>query len=228
MQWQTTDYTNPQGTTVAQVRNKVLRNTYFLLALSMIPTVIGALLGLSLQVNMTGIMGIVIFLGVSFGAFYLIGKNKDNSLGVMLLLAYTGFMGLWLSQILAVALMFSNGGQLIAMAAGGTAVIFFSLATLATVTKRDFSFLGKFLFTGVIVLIVAALANMYFQLPAMSLMISVVALFIFSAYILYDVQRVVNGGETNYVTATLAIYLDIYNVFISLLNILMIFSGRRD
>lgn len=228
MQWQTTDYTNPHGTTVAQVRNKVLRNTYFLLALSMIPTVIGALLGLSLQVNMTGIMGIVIFLGVSFGAFYLIGKNRDNSLGVMLLLAYTGFMGLWLSQILAVALMFSNGGQLIAMAAGGTAVIFFSLATLATVTKRDFSFLGKFLFTGLIVLIVAALANMYFKLPAMSLMISVVALFIFSAYILYDVQRVVNGGETNYVTATLAIYLDIYNVFISLLNILMIFSGRRD
>lgn len=228
MQWQTTDYTKPHGNTAVQVRNQVLRNTYFLLALSMVPTVIGALLGLAMQINMTGFAGILIFFAVSFGAFYLIGKNKDNAMGVVFLLAYTGFMGLWLSQILSVALLFSNGGQLIAMAAGGTAVIFFSLATIATVTKRDFSFLGKFLFVGLIVAIVASIANIFLQLPAMSIMISVIALCIFSAYILYDVQRVVNGGETNYVTATLAIYLDIYNVFISLLNILMIFTGRRD
>lgn len=228
MQWQTTDYTNPHGNAAVQVRNQVLRNTYFLLALSMVPTVIGALLGLALQINMTGFAGILIFFAVSFGAFYLIGKNRDNAMGVVFLLAYTGFMGLWLSQILSIALMFVNGGQLIAMAAGGTALIFFSLATVATVTKRDFSFLGKFLFVGLIIAIVASIANIFLQLPAMSIMISVVALFIFSAYILYDVQRVVNGGETNYVTATLAIYLDIYNVFISLLNILMIFAGRRD
>jgi modulator of FtsH protease len=228
MQWQTTDYTNPHGDTLAQVRNKVLRNTYFLLALSMIPTIIGALVGLTMQIRMTGMMGIIAFFVVSFGAFYLIGKNRNNSMGVVFLLAYTGFMGLWLSQLLAVALTFSNGGQLIAMAAGGTAIIFFSLATLATVSKRDFSFLGKFLFVGLVVLIIASLANMFLQLPAMAIMISVVALFIFSAYILYDVQRIVNGGETNYVTATLAIYLDVYNVFISLLNILMIFTGRRD
>lgn len=228
MQWQTTDYTNPHGTTVAQVRNKVLRNTYFLLALSMIPTILGALVGLSLQIRMTGMMGLLIFLGVSFGAFYLIGKNRNNSMGVVFLLAWTGFMGLWLSQILSVALMFSNGGQLIATAAGGTAVIFFSLATLATVSKRDFSFLGKFLFVGLILLIVASIANIFLNIPSMAIMISVVALLIFSGYILFDVQRIVNGGETNYVTATLALYLDIYNVFIHLLNILMIFTGRRD
>ena len=228
MQWQTTDYTNPHGSTLAQERNKVLRNTYFLLALSMLPTILGALVGLSMQVRMTGMMGIMLFFAVSFGCFYLIGKNKNNSMGVVFLLAYTGFMGLWLSQILAVALTFSNGGQLIALAAGGTAVIFFSLATLATVSKRDFSFLGKFLFVGLMVLVVAALANIFLQMPAMAIMISVVALFIFSAYILYDIQRIVNGGEMNYVTATLTIYLDVYNVFISLLNILMIFTGRRD
>ena len=228
MQWQTTDYTNPHGSTLAQERNKVLRNTYFLLALSMLPTILGALVGLSMQVRMTGMMGIMLFFAVSFGSFYLIGKNKNNSMGVVFLLAYTGFMGLWLSQILAVALTFSNGGQLIALAAGGTAVIFFSLATLATVSKRDFSFLGKFLFVGLMVLVVAALANIFLQMPAMAIMISVVALFIFSAYILYDIQRIVNGGEMNYVTATLTIYLDVYNVFISLLNILMIFTGRRD
>jgi modulator of FtsH protease len=226
MQWQTTDYSNPQA--MSQARNKVLRNTYFLLALSMVPTMIGAFVGLSMQIQMTGMMGILIFFGISFGAFFLIEKNKNNSMGVVFLLAYTGFMGLWLSQILNVALMFSNGGQLIGLAAGGTALIFFSMAGIATVTKKDFSFLGKFLFVGLIILIVAALANMFLQIPALALTVSVVALCIFSAYILYDVQRVVNGGETNYVSATLAIYLDVYNVFISLLNILMIFAGRRD
>lgn len=228
MQWQTTDYTNPHGNTVAQVRNKVLRNTYFLLALSMVPTLIGALVGLTMQFQMNGIMGLVVFLAIAFGSFYLIRKNKDNVMGVVFLLAFTGFMGLWLSQMLAVALMFSNGGQLIATAAGGTALIFFSLASIATVTKRDFSFLGKFLFVGLIVTLVAMIANYFLQLPAMTIMISVVALAIFSAYILYDVQRIVNGGETNYITATLELYIDVYGVFVHLLNLLMIFAGRRD
>jgi len=147
---------------------------------------------------------------------------------VVLLLAYTGFMGLWLSQYLQVAMQFSNGAQLIGMAAGGTATIFFALATLATVSKKDFSFMGKFLFIGLILLIVASLANIFFQIPALSLTISAVAVLIFSAFILVDVSRIVNGGETNYVTATLALYLDIYNLFTSLLNLLMAFGGERD
>ena len=123
---------------------------------------------------------------------------------------------------------FSNGGSLIAMAAGGTGVIFFSLSAVATVTKRDFGFLGKFLFVGMIVVLLAVVANIFFQIPALSVTISAVAVMVFSAYILYDISRIVNGGETNYILATLAVYLDIYNVFVSLLNLLMIFSGERD
>ena len=114
------------------------------------------------------------------------------------------------------------------MAAGGTGVIFFSLAGVATVTKKDFSFMGKFLFIGMIVVLLAALANIFFQIPALSLTISAIAVMIFSAYILYDISRIVNGGEDNYISATLAVYLDIYNVFVSLLNLLMAFSGDRD
>jgi modulator of FtsH protease len=114
------------------------------------------------------------------------------------------------------------------MAAGGTGIIFFSLATLATVTKRDFSFMGKFLFIGVILLIVASLANLFFQVPALALTISAIAVMIFSAYILFDVSQIVQGGQTNYVMATMNLYLDIYNIFVNLLNLLMAFSGERD
>lgn len=123
---------------------------------------------------------------------------------------------------------FSNGAALIMTAFGGTATIFAVMATVATVSKRDFSGLGKWLFMGVLVLIVGSVANIWLQLPSMMLTISVLAIAIFSAYILYDVQRIVNGGETNYVTATLAIYLDVYNVFTNLLAILGIFGGNRN
>jgi modulator of FtsH protease len=137
-------------------------------------------------------------------------------------------MGLMLSRILQVALGFSNGGSLIAMAAGGTGAIFFTLAGVATVTKKDFSFLGNFLFVGMVVVLLAALANAFFQIPVLSLVISAVAVLIFSAYILYDISRIVNGGEDNYISATLSVYLDVYNVFVSLLNLLMAFTGERD
>jgi len=127
-----------------------------------------------------------------------------------------------------VALGFSNGGSLIATAAGGTGAIFFTLAGVATVTKKDFSFLGKFLFIGMIVVLLAALANAFFQIPALSLAISAVAVMVFSAYILFDISRIVNGGEDNYISATLSVYLDVYNVFVSLLNLLMAFGGERE
>ena len=149
-------------------------------------------------------------------------------MGVVLLLGFTFFMGLMLAGILRVALGFSNGGSLIATAAGGTGAIFFTLAGIATVTKKDFSFLGKFLFIGLVVVILASLANIFFQIPALSLTVSAVAVLIFSGYILYDISQIVSGGETNYISATLRVYLDVYNIFVNLLNLLMILSGRRD
>ena len=212
-------------------QNKVLRNTYMLLALSMLPTIAGAFLGVRIGFSFfagSPMISFMVFMAVAFGFMWGIERTKDSALGVLLLLGFTFFMGLMLSRILQVALGFSNGPALIATAAGGTGAIFFTLAGVATVTKKDFSFLGKFLFVGVVVVLLAALANIFFQIPALSLTISAVAVMIFSAYILYDISRIVNGGETNYISATLAVYLDIYNVFVSLLNLLMAFSGNRE
>jgi modulator of FtsH protease len=216
---------------LAQRQNRVLRNTYALLAVSMIPTVLGALIGIQMQFSfMAGspMMGLLLFLGIAFGFMWGIEKTKNSGMGVVLLLGFTFFMGLMLSRILQVALGFSNGGSLIAMAAGGTGAIFFGLAGIAATSKRDFSNLGKFLFSGVILILVAALANAFFQIPALSLAISALAVVIFSAYILYDINRIVKGGEENYISATLSVYLSIYNVFVSLLHLLMVFTGQRD
>jgi modulator of FtsH protease len=215
----------------ASVRNRVLRNTYWLLAISMIPTIFGAWLGL--QFNFTffsgsPFIGFVVFLAIAFGFFYAIEKTKDSGLGVAILLGFTFFMGLLLSRLIGNILGFSNGASLIMTAFGGTAMVFVAMATVATVSKRDFSGLGKWLFAGVVVILIAALANIFLQLPALQLTISVVAIAIFSAFILYDVQRIVNGGETNYITATLGIYLSVYNVFANLLSLLGIFGGERD
>lgn len=225
-QWQTASL--DKGLDLAVSRNKVLRNIYALLALTMIPTALGAFAGVSMQFALSPWVGLFLFLGVSFGMFFAIERTKHSAMGVVLLLAYTGFMGLWLSQMLQVALRFGNGAQMITMAAVGTAAIFMTLATIATVTKKDFSFMGQFLFVGVIVIFLAALGNMFFQIPALSLAISGGVLMLFSAYILFDVSRIVNGGETNYITATLQLYLNIYNVFTSLLHLLMAFTGNDD
>lgn len=212
-------------------QNRVLRNTYALLALSMVPTVLGALVGIQLNFSFLAgspVMAFLLFLGVAWGFMWGIEKTKDSGTGVLLLLAFTFFMGLMLSMSLQVALGFKNGGSLIAMAAGGTGAIFFALAGVASTTKRDLSGLSKFLFAGLILVLVAALANAFFQIPALALAISAIAVVLFSAYILFDINRIVQGGETNYITATLAVYLDIYNVFVSLLNLLMAFTGQRD
>jgi modulator of FtsH protease len=217
-----------QTQVLSQGANRVLRNTYMLLALTMVPTVAGALLGVQLQFSfMAGspFIGFLLFMGISFAFFYGIEKNKNSGLGVALLLGFTFFMGLMLSRILQVTLGFSNGGSMIAMAAGGTGAIFATMATIASVSKRDFSSMGKFLFVGVVVVLLAGVANIFFQIPALSLAISAAVVLIFSAYILYDINQIVRGGETNYVTATLAVYLDVYNVFVSLLNLIMAFTG---
>jgi modulator of FtsH protease len=212
-------------------QNRVLRNTYALLAVSMVPTVLGALLGIQMQFSFfagSPIMAFLLFMGVAVGFMWGIEKTKNSGMGVVLLLGFTFFMGLMLSRILQVALGFNNGGSLIAMAAGGTGAIFFALAGVAATSKRDFSNLGKFLFAGVILILLAALANAFFQIPALALAISALAVVIFSAYILYDINRIVQGGEDNYISATLAVYLDVYNVFVSLLHLLMAFTGERD
>lgn len=227
-----TDYQVANSTQALSVgTHKVLRNTYMLLGLTMIPTVIGAVIGMSMNFSWLAqnpIMGTVGMLAVMFGLFFAIKANSNSALGVVLLLALTGFMGLMLGPILQVALQLRNGVQLVGLAAGGTGIIFLTLAGIATTTKKDFSFMGNFLFVGIILLIAAMLANMFFQIPALALALSGVAVLLFSGFILYDVSRIVNGGETNYVMATLAIYLDIYNLFVNLLQLLMALMGERD
>jgi modulator of FtsH protease len=213
-------------------RNRVLRNTYWLLALSLVPTVAGSWIGMQMGFNWFSanpFIGFLIFMGVAFGFFFAIEKTKNSGLGVVLLLAFTFFMGLMLSRLIGGVLgNYRNGSQLITMAFGGTALVFFGMATLATTIKRDISGMGKWLFIGVIGLIVASVANIWLQMPALMMTVSVLAVLIFSAYMLYDLKRVVDGGETNYVTATLAIYLDVYNVFVHLLSLLGIFGGERE
>lgn len=213
------------------VRHRVLRNTYWLLAISMIPTVLGAWLGVQLKFSFfsgSPFIGFMLFLAIAFGFFYAIEKTKNSGLGVAILLGFTFFMGLMLSRLISHTLGFSNGPSLIMTAFGGTATILAVMASIATVSKRDFSGMGKWLFAGLLVILVAAAANIFLQIPALYLAISVLAIAIFSAYILYDVQRIITGGETNYITATLAIYLDVYNIFVHLLSLLGIFGGERD
>ena len=227
MQIQTTN----QVGSLSTEQNKVLRNTYMMLALTMIPTVIGALVGMSINFSFMAaspIISSLLMFAAMMGMMYAVTALRNSIWGIAALLGFTFVAGIFLGPILQVALHFKNGAQLIAMAAGGTGIIFGSLATIATVTKKDFSFMGKFLFIGLILLIVASLANMFFQIPALSLTISAIAVLVFSAYILFDVSRIVNGGETNYVMATLGLYLNIYNLFINLLQLLMSFSGERD
>ncbi|MES2756279.1 MAG: Bax inhibitor-1/YccA family protein [Pseudomonadota bacterium] len=211
------------------VRHRVLRNTYWLLALSMIPTILGAFVGVSMQLPIpSGMMGFVLFMAVAFGFIYAINKTKDSAAGVAFLLGFTFFMGLLLTPLLRHTLGYSNGGSLIMTAFGGTACIFAVMASVATVSKRDFSMMGKWLMAGVIVLILASVANIFLGMSALSIVISVMAIGIFSAFILYDVQRIINGGETNYITATLSIYLDVYNIFTALLSLLGIGGGSRE
>jgi modulator of FtsH protease len=211
-------------------RNRVLRNTYWLLALSMVPTVLGAYIGVT-----TGIMramspgiSLMVFLVGAFGLMFLVEKNKNSAAGVPLLLAFTFFMGLMLARLIGAVLGFKNGGSLIMLAFGGTAAIFFGMASLSSIIKRDLSSMGKFLFIGAIMLLVAGIANVFIQSSVLMITLSVLAIGIFSAFILYDLKRVQDGEETNYITATMGIYLSLYNVFSSLLSLLGIAGGERD
>jgi modulator of FtsH protease len=213
-----------------QERNRVLRNTYWLLALSLIPTVLGAWLGVAtgITASLRGVVGLVVFMVGAFGFMFAIEKTKNSAAGVPVLLAFTFFMGLMLSRLIGTILGFSNGTQLIMTAFAGTAGVFFVMAMLATVIKRDLSGMGKFLFVGALVLMLGAVINVFVGSTAGMMAISMAAIGIFSAYMLYDLKQIIDGGETNYISATLALYLDLFNVFQSLLALLGIMGGERD
>jgi modulator of FtsH protease len=214
-------------------QHRVLRNTYWLLALSLLPTVLGAWVGVTtgitqFMVHSPGLSAILFLVG-AWGLMAGIHATRNSSTGVFLLLGFTFFMGLMLSNLIGFALHnFRNGAGLIMTAFGGTAGVFFGMATLATVVKRDLSGLARFLMVGAIIVVVASLINAFVQSTAAMLAISVAVMAIFSLFIMIDIKRVLDGGETNYVMATLAIYLDLYNVFQSLLMLLMSLGGERD
>lgn len=203
-------------------RNRVLRNTYWLLALSLLPTVLGAWLGVAtgMTAGLGGGLGLIVFLGGAFGFMYAIEKTKNSAAGVPVLLAFTFFMGLMLSRIIAVVLGSQNGASMIMTAFGGTAGVFLVMATLSSVIKRDLSGMGKWLFAGALVIMVGAIINVFVGSSVGMMVISTLAIGVFSLFMLYDLKRIVDGGETNYISATLALYLDVFNVFQSLLVLL--------
>ena len=211
-------------------RNRVLRNTYWLLALSMLPTVFGAWLGIATGLSkvLSGWMGLIVILVGGFGFIYAIEKTKNSAAGVPVLLGFTFFMGLMLSSLIATVLGFKNGSSLVMTAFGGTAGVFFVMASLASVIKRDLSGMGKWLFVGAIVMMVGGIINVFVGSSVGMMVISMMGIAIFSAYMLYDIKQIIDGGETNYISATLALYLDIINVFQSLLALLGIMGGEKD
>jgi modulator of FtsH protease len=225
-QIQTIDYYIPSS----QERNRVMRNTYWLLAVSMVPTVLGAWLGVAtgLSYALSGGLGMILLFAGAFGFIYAIERTKESATGVYVLLGFTFFMGIMLSRMIAMVLGFKNGAELVMTAFGGTAGVFFVMASLSTVIKRDLSGMGKWLMVGAIMLMVGSIINMFVGSSAGMLVISMLSIGIFSAYMLYDLKQIVDGGETNYISATLTLYLDIINVFQSLLALLGILGGERE
>ena len=211
-------------------QQRVLRNTYLLLAITMVPTVIGAMVGMATGgiIMQHPIISTLVMLAAVIGLQFAIAANRNSGLGVALLLLMTFILGWWLGPLLTVALSLRNGPQLVGFAAAGTGAIFFIMAGIATTSKRDFSFMGKFLFVGMIVLLIALIANMFLQIPALALTISALVIVVFSLFLLHDVSRIVHGGETNYIMATTGVYMSLFNIFANLLHLLMALAGQRD
>src|SRR2546426_11776733 len=223
-------YEPAQDVAIAQQGQRLLRNTYLLLALTMVPTVIGAFVGMATGgiILANPIISTLVMLGAVIGLQFGIAANRNSGIGVALLLLMTGLLGWWLGPILTFALAMRNGMQLVGYAAVGTGVIFLAMGAIASSTKRDFGFLGKFLFVGMIALLIAMIANMFLQIPALALTISTLVIVVFSLFLLYDLQRIIRGGETNYVLATTGVYMSLFNIFANLLYLLMALSGERD
>jgi len=217
--------------TLTTTQNKVLRNTYALLGLTMVPTVIGAFVGMGIDFSFIAkhpFIAFGVFIAATIGMQMAITANRNNSMGIVLLFVYTFLLGIMLGPLLQHAANLRNGGQLVGLAAGGTGLIFLTMAGIATTTKKDLSFMGKFLMVGMILALIAIVANIFFQIPALSLAISAVVILISSGFILFEVNQIVRGGETNYVMATLALFISIYNIFANLLSILMSLGGSND
>ena len=214
----------------ADQRQRVMRNTYWLLALSLLPTVLGAWVGVAtgITASMTGVLGLVVFLAGAFGFMFAIEKTKNSAAGVPVLLAFTFFMGLMLSRLIAQVLGFRNGSELIMTAFGGTAGIFLVMATLSTTIKRDLSGMGQWLFVGALAILIGGIINVFVGSPVGMAVLSTLAIVVFSGFLLYDLKRIVDGGETNYISATLSLYLSLFNIFQSLLALLGVFGGDRD
>ncbi len=227
--FQTLDTSWGRASTPAE-RNRVMRNTYWLLALSLLPTVLGAWLGVAtgITASLSGGLGLIVFLGGAFGFMFAIEKTKNSASGVPVLLGFTFFMGLMLSRMIAMVLGFKNGSELIMTAFAGTAGVFFVMASLATTIKRDLSGMSKWLFVGAIGLMIGGIVNIFVGSSVGMMVLSTLAIVIFSAYMLFDLKQIVDGGETNYISATLALYLDLFNIFQSLLALLGIMGGERD
>ena len=198
--------------------NSLIRNTYILLSLTLLFSAFTAALSMAFNLPYPGL---VITLVGYFGLLFVTVKLKNSAWGLLSIFALTGFMGLTLGPIISFYLtQFSNGSELVMMAMGGTAVIFLGLSGYALTTRRDFSFLGGFLFVGFLVVIGAMLVNIFLHIPALSLALSAVIIMLMSGFILYDTSRMINGGQTNYVLATISLYLSIFNIFINLLHLL--------
>jgi modulator of FtsH protease len=223
-------YDAARDVAVSTQGQKVLRNTYMLLALTMVPTVIGAWIGMQTAgiIMASPMVSMLVLLAGVIGLQFAIAKYRNSAVGIALLLLMTGLLGWWLGPLLNVALSMSNGMQLVGYAAVGTGVIFFAMGAVASTSKRDFSFMGKFLFVGMIALLIAIFANMFLQIPALALTISTLVIVVFSLFLVYDLQRIIRGGETNYVMATTGVYLSLFNIFANLLHLLLAFAGERD
>ena len=209
---------------------KVLRNTYMLLALTMVPTVIGAWFGMQTAgiIMASPMISMIVLLAGVIGLQFAIARYRNSAIGIALLLLMTGLLGWWLGPLLNVALSMSNGMQLVGYAAVGTGVIFFAMGAVAQTVKRDLSFMGKFLFVGMIALLIAIFANMFLQIPALALTISTLVIVVFSLFLVYDLQRIMRGGETNYVMATTGVYMSLFNIFANLLHLLLALGGERE
>ena len=219
-----------RGAAISVESQRVLRNTYLLLALTMVPTIVGAFIGIATAPIVIGspIISTLVVLAAVIGLQFAIIANRNSALGIAFLLLMTGVLGWWLGPMLNFALAMKNGMQLVGYAAAGTGVIFLAMGAVATITKRDFSFMGKFLYVGMWALVIAMLANMFFQIPALALTISTLVIVVFSLFLLFDLSRIISGGETNYIMATTGVYLSLYNIFASLLQILLALGGQRD
>lgn len=197
--------------------HRVLRNTYMLLSLCLAFSALTA--GLAIAMGWPH-PGLVITMVGYFGLLFLVTKNRDSGLGVALVFALTGFMGYTLGPIISMYLKLPNGGQTVMMAMGGTAAIFMALSAYALVSKRDFSFMGSFLTVGILIAFLAGLAGIFMQVPALSLTVSAVFVLLMSGLILYQTSEIIRGGETNYVMATVTLFVTIFNLFTSLLQLL--------